>query len=1365
MESAKRQAHLFSPIRLVRKMRWAVALIALLIATMLSTQTALADAKYMVTAASLQNQTTQVSTAFAENMAVVVVCIVPGPGCSTAGVNVTFTVTPAGNGASGTFATTGTGTVTVVSGADGLATAPVFTANAIEGSYSVTVKAQEANPDEAIPNFFFLSNSSASGSLASQISTGNGSNQAALINTSFATQFSAIVFNGSGGFVVGVPVTFSAPASGASGTFAGTGTNTVTVNTGSTGVATAPTFTANGTFGIYFVEASVSGDDTSTGEPLTTQFAVRNSVSNVIGVPDIVSASAGNGQQVGAFAVFPIDMQVVVLDGSLNYVQGASVTFTAPASGPSGTFTGGGTTYTTTSGATGLATAIDFTANGELGGYGVQVSATKDGVTATGVIGLSNGRVRTTTAVTFSPAGSSVYGQPVTVSATVLPEAGSYVPAGPVDFYQGGVALAGCANVAPSGGVATCTLNTGAENTWLTPGNYTFRAEYEGDDLSQPSSAPTVSYTVNKADTSVALVSSHPTFALVGDTVTFTATVSPDAPGAGLPLGTINFVSSDGTTLGSVTLVGGVATISTDAFPAGTPLITATYGGNSNFNGSNESITQNIYMIPEVTDDPDDTTVVDGNTATFTAAAIGFPPPSVQWQVSTDGGGTFADIPGATSATFSFTVAQADDQNQYQAVFTNPAGADTSASAILTVVQPPVITSDDSVTFTVGIPGSHTVTATGIPTPTLALTSGTLPDGVTFDPTTGVMEGTPAVGTGGTYALQFTATNDVDPDAVQDFTLTVNEAPAFTSDDATSFPAGSAGSFTVTVVGFPVPTLALDSGTLPAGVTFDPVTGALAGTTAPDSGGTYPLVFTATNGIGPDATQNFTLTVDQAPVFTSVDSTSFTVGSAGSFDVTVDGFPAPTLALTSGSLPDGVAFDPATGSLSGTAAAGSGGTYSLEFTASNGIGTDAVQDFTLTVIEAPVFTSVDATIFTVGSPGSFTVTAAGFPAPTLSIAGTLPSGVTFTGLGELSGTPAESGVFPLTFTAANGIAPDAVQEFTLTVDKISQAPLVLIVTPGSGSVGDTLALSTTGGSGTGAVTFSVGGSSACSVAGDQLLLTSGDGSCQVTATKAEDDTYSSETSEPVTVAIDKSTSDLSVGDASGTSGGTTTLTATLSSGGTGLEGRTVNFSINGTGVGSATTGADGVATLANASLAGIAEGSYPGGIGADFAGDASHLPVSGTGDLTVGPAPTEVPSELPDQHLTVTGDPRFPVTGSAAIPGVEGVTYALNTSPTYGSVVVAPNGSFTYTAASTLVSSDTFTVLATAEDGNTALITVTITLQIDKSVPTYGDVQPGSGGGGSGGDPVDARSPSSSDNEVSPTPTPVPTPTGDRVQR
>src|SRR5581483_9385141 len=206
----------------------------------------------------------------------------------------------------------------------------------------------------------------------------------------------------------------------------------------------------------------------------------------------------------------------------------------------------------------------------------------------------------------------------------------------------------------------------------------------------------------------------------------------------------------------------------------------------------------------------------------------------------------------------------------------------------------------------------------------------------------------------------------------------------------------------------------------------------LSGTPAVGTGGSYPLTLTANNGVG-SASQAFTLTVDQSLVITSSASTTFTVGTLGTFTPTASGFPSPSI-TESGALPSGVIFT--SGVLSGTPNGGTGGVYDITFTAANGVGS-ASQAFALTVDQGPAITSSASTTFIVGTAESFTLAATGFPAPTFSESGALPSGLTFNSAsGTLSGTPnaGAGGSYSLTFTAANGSATTS-QSFTLIVDE------------------------------------------------------------------------------------------------------------------------------------------------------------------------------------------------------------------------------------------------------------------------------------------------------------------------------------------
>jgi large repetitive protein len=91
-----------------------------------------------------------------------------------------------------------------------------------------------------------------------------------------------------------------------------------------------------------------------------------------------------------------------------------------------------------------------------------------------------------------------------------------------------------------------------------------------------------------------------------------------------------------------------------------------------------------------------------------------------------------------------------------------------------------------------------------------------------------------------------------------DGTFPADSAPMFTSASNTTFVQGSPGTFTVAASGWPPATIG-ETGALPPGVTFDPSTDLLSGT--PTASGTFPITFSASNGVGTSPTQSFTLTV------------------------------------------------------------------------------------------------------------------------------------------------------------------------------------------------------------------------------------------------------------------------------------------------------------------------------------------------------------------------------------------------------------------------------------------------------------------------------------------------------------------------
>jgi len=382
---------------------------------------------------------------------------------------------------------------------------------------------------------------------------------------------------------------------------------------------------------------------------------------------------------------------------------------------------------------------------------------------------------------------------------------------------------------------------------------------------------------------------------------------------------------------------------------------------------------------------------------------------------------------------------------------------------------PTVVASDPSGLFT-GNPFTATATVTGVGGATLS--GGNLAFTYYVGSTVSGNGSTTAPTSIGTYTVVagFTSTDTnyvAGPTDSQPVTFVIAKAPAFTSPNKVSFAVGVNSSFTLTASGYPASSFAITAGTLPQGLSLTPA-GVLSGMPASGTAGRSTLTISASDGFGTNATQTFTLTVtatSSAPAITSANQATFTIGTSGKFTVKVTGSPTPTLGLT-GTLPKGLTFDPATGVLSGKPGAGTEGTHTLTFTATNGIGTPVSQTFTLTIDQVPKITSANTATFVVGQSGKFTVKANGFPKPTFIESGSLPTGVTFnTTTGVLSGIPAAgtANSYSVTFTATNAAGDSAPQSFTLVV---SNAPLAAVV-PSSGpspfgtSVGPTSLSSTT----------------------------------------------------------------------------------------------------------------------------------------------------------------------------------------------------------------------------------------------------------------------------------------------------------------
>jgi hypothetical protein len=159
---------------------------------------------------------------------------------------------------------------------------------------------------------------------------------------------------------------------------------------------------------------------------------------------------------------------------------------------------------------------------------------------------------------------------------------------------------------------------------------------------------------------------------------------------------------------------------------------------------------------------------------------------------------------------------------------------------------PVTITTSSLPNGQVGTAYSAMLTATGgTATYTWSLISGTLPDGMSLNTSTGAIAGKPTVPVT-SIQLTFKVTDSSNPTLTQSATLTLTIAPETLAITTTSLPngqVGSAYSTTLTATGGTAPyTWSLISGTLPDGVSLNAPTGAIAGTPTATAANT-PLTF------------------------------------------------------------------------------------------------------------------------------------------------------------------------------------------------------------------------------------------------------------------------------------------------------------------------------------------------------------------------------------------------------------------------------------------------------------------------------------------------------------------------------------------
>ncbi len=288
-------------------------------------------------------------------------------------------------------------------------------------------------------------------------------------------------------------------------------------------------------------------------------------------------------------------------------------------------------------------------------------------------------------------------------------------------------------------------------------------------------------------------------------------------------------------------------------------------------------------------------------------------------------------------------------------------------------------------------------------------------------------------------------------------------APRITG-PASSLPDGTvdeAYSVTFIATGTAPITWEVVEGSAPDGLSLDAGSGELSGTPSAEADATFTI--RARNAQG-DATQQFTLTVEAAPVqgtpptITTTTLPDGTVSLAYEQTLAASGTTPITWSLASGTLPTGLALGESTGVLAGTPVAAGQASFTVQ--ATNGAGTDT-QALSVTILEAPTAPSIQGPSSPLpdaveDSAYSQTFTATGTTPITWSVSqGSLPQGLQLDpDTGELAGTPTVSGANNFTVTATNTVGSDD-QACELTV---AQPPSLSTLTPDEAPIGTTIVI-------------------------------------------------------------------------------------------------------------------------------------------------------------------------------------------------------------------------------------------------------------------------------------------------------------------
>ena len=390
----------------------------------------------------------------------------------------------------------------------------------------------------------------------------------------------------------------------------------------------------------------------------------------------------------------------------------------------------------------------------------------------------------------------------------------------------------------------------------------------------------------------------------------------------------------------------------------------------------------------------------------------------------------------------------------FRATDTGGLSASGTVGITINANQTPVSTTLVATTAVAGFPFSYTLPTGAFTDPNIGQVLNyvaiSLPAGLSLNPATGAITGTPSATGTSSVTLTATDTGGLSASSVLGIVVTPNLAPTFSGSlvSATAI-AGSPFSYVLPTGSFVDPNtgqiLTYTIAGLPTGLTINPTTGGITGTAS--ATGTNSLTLTATDAGGLSTTGLLGLSVvpNVAPVFSgSIASATGTVGSSFNYTIPTTAFTdantGQILSYSATGLPAGLTLNATTGTITGTPSVS--GTNSVTLTARDTGGLSTTGSFSVVISpnQAPTLsTTLTSATGVVGSAFSFALPTGAFTDPngqTLTYTATgLPAGLSLNaGTGAITGTPSTSGVSSVTITATDTGSASVGGPLTITIN-------------------------------------------------------------------------------------------------------------------------------------------------------------------------------------------------------------------------------------------------------------------------------------------------------------------------------------------